>query len=276
MKNPIYYFLIFLMLSSGCGGGEEKAKSSRAVDKEALPSKSARALPLPPQQFRFEVLNEYPHDTAAYTQGLQYLDGVLYESTGLRGQSTLRKVDLETGKTLQSVHLDDRLFGEGMTVVDDRIIMLTYRENTGLVYERNNLKLTKTFSYPTSREGWGLTYNGEQLVMSDGTSNIYFLNVDSFQDEKVINVHDNNGPVDMINELEYIDGKIYANIYQQDYVVVINPETGVVESRINLIGLYNNEPIDNELNGIAYNPENKSLFVTGKRWTKLFEVKAVE
>lgn len=274
MKRTQYYFLVFLIFM-GCGGGEDKTTSSQSVANETT-ADSSIVLPPPPQQFRFEVLNTYPHDPSAYTQGLQYLDGVVYESTGLRGQSTLRKVDLETGEVMQSVQLDDRLFGEGITVVDDKIIMLTYRENTGLIYDRDNLELMKSFTYPKSREGWGLTYNGEQLIMSDGTSSIYFLNVDSLQDEKVINIHDNNGPVDMINELEYIDGRIYANIYQQDYIVVINPETGVVESRINLIGLYNHEAIDNELNGIAYNPENESLFVTGKRWTKLFEVKAVE
>lgn len=259
----------------GCGGGESKTTSSQSATNETAADTSVVLTPSP-QQFRFEVLNTYPHDPSAYTQGLQYLDGVVYESTGLRGQSTLRKVDLETGEVMQSVQLDDRLFGEGMTIVGDKIIMLTYRENTGLIYDRDNLKLMRSFTYPQSREGWGLTYNGEQLIMSDGTSSIYFLNVDSFEDEKIINVHDNNGPVDMINELEYIDGRIYANIYQQDYIVVINPETGLVESRINLIGLYNHDAIDNELNGIAYNPANKSLLVTGKRWTELFEVKAVE
>lgn len=263
------------MLSAGCGGGESKTASSQSTTIEAT-ADSSIVLPPRPQQFRFEVLNTYPHDPNAYTQGLQYLDGVIYESTGLRGQSTLRKVDLETGEVIQSVQLDDRLFGEGMTVVEDKIIMLTYRENTGLIYNRNNLELMKSFTYPKSREGWGLTYNGDQLIMSDGTANIYFMNVNSFQDEKMITVHDDKGPVDMLNELEYINGRIYANVYQQDHIIVINPETGVVESRINLIGLYNHEPIDNELNGIAYNPENKSLFVTGKHWTKLFEVKAVE
>lgn len=235
-------------------------------------------IPPPAKNYAFEVVNTFPHDTKAFTQGLQYADGVLYESTGRYGESTLRKVDLQTGKVLKSISLEDKYFGEGMTIVDDQLIVLTWQEHTAFFYDKANLTRKGSFSYGESKEGWGLTYDGQRLIKSDGTHRLYFLNAKSGAEEGSVAVYDENGPVNMLNELEYIDGKVYANVYGQEIIVIINPHTGAVEGRINLVGMYNEErqPVDNELNGIAYDASQKRLFVTGKLWSKLFEIKLIE
>jgi glutamine cyclotransferase len=201
-------------------------------------------------------------------------DGFLYESTGLYGSSTLRRVDLENGTVLQSHALPDAYFGEGITIVNDTIIQLTWENHTGFVYDKHSFKLLREFSYLT--EGWGITYNGSQLIMSDGTANLYFLDPVTFQKVGQVEVNDTS-PVTMLNELEYINGKVYANVWQQEKIAIINPQTGRVEGWINLSGIENlqNQDVNNVLNGIAYDANGNRLFVTGKRWPQLFEIKLV-
>src|SRR5690606_7763227 len=243
-------------------GGKEQVTYSNIV-----------VVPQPPKQYGFTVVNEYPHDTEAFTQGLQYENGHFYESTGQYGKSSLRRVVYQTGEVVQRVDLDDKFFGEGMTVIGDRIVQLTYREKVGFIYDKNTFAKIGEFSYGQSPEGWGLCYDGSRLIKSDGSSRLYFLNRDTYAEEGFIEVFDNRGPVDSINELEGNNVKIYANIYEDDVIVIINPTTGAVESKINLIGIYpNKQEFDNELNGIAYDSQGDRLFVTGKNWSKLYEI----
>ncbi|MEH6304051.1 glutaminyl-peptide cyclotransferase [Olivibacter sp. CPCC 100613] len=229
-----------------------------------------------PEQYSFSVVNTYPHDAHAYTQGLEYRDGFLYESTGQRGQSTLRKVELKTGKVVKKIDLPSKYFGEGMTIVGDKIVQLTWEEGVGLVYDKNSFEKVSEFPYQASKEGWGLCFDGQRLIKSDGTNRLYFLNKDNYKEEGFIEVYNNKGAVDKLNELEYIDGKIYANVYYSDVIVVIDPHSGAVEAEINLIGLLPQKDVTedtNVLNGIAYDQEGKHLYVTGKNWDKLFEIK---
>ncbi|TKC07558.1 glutaminyl-peptide cyclotransferase [Pedobacter frigoris] len=235
-----------------------------------------------PELYGYKIIKTYPHDTSSYTQGLEYHNGRLLESTGKEGHSTLRWVDISSGKALQKTDLDKQYFGEGSTLVGDKIVMLTYKTNTGMVYDAKTFKQLSTFPYQTSREGWGLCYNGKQLIMSDGSNRLYFMDKDTYKDQHAIDVYDNEGMVDSINELEYIDGKIYANIYTKNYLVVIDPSSGIVEKKIDLSGLLEDgyfkteEDISNNvLNGIAWDKQGKRLFVTGKKWPKLFEISLV-
>ncbi|WP_245586330.1 glutaminyl-peptide cyclotransferase [Olivibacter sitiensis] len=229
-----------------------------------------------PAQWSFSVENAYPHDVNAYTQGLEYHDGVLYESTGQNGKSSLRKVELQSGKVLQRYDLPEKYFGEGLTVVGDKIIQLTWEQGVGFVYDKATFTLEKEFPYQASAEGWGLCFDGTRFIKSDGSNRLYFLNKDSYREEGYIEVFNNKGAVNEINELEYINGKVFANIYYSDIIVVINPETGEVEAELDLTGLlpkreYTKET--NVLNGIAYNKAKNTLYVTGKNWPKLFEIK---
>lgn len=236
-------------------------------------------LPQPPQRYGFEVVNEFPHDPQAFTQGLEYENGILYESTGQTGRSTLRRVNYQTGEVLQRISMANDQFGEGLTVVGDRIIQLTWLNGIGLVYNKNTFQKTGEFSYGESKEGWGICFDGERLIKSDGTNRLYFLNKDTYAEEGFVEVFNHRGAVDQLNELEYIDGKVFANVYQQDIIVIIDPNTGVIEGEINLIGIYPEKEsmaYDNELNGIAYDRANDRLFVTGKNWSKLFEIKLVK
>ena len=223
--------------------------------------------------FTYKVVNTYPHDRAAFTQGLELDNGVLYENTGLNGQSTLRRVDLSSGKVLQSQALSSEYFGEGITVWKDQIIQLTWQSHLGFVYDKASFKLLKQFNYPT--EGWGLTHDDAYLIMSDGTPVIHFLDPNTLQEVKKIEVRDARGPVVNLNELEYICGEIFANIWQTDRIARISPETGQVIGWIDLSGLLNAQdrvpPVD-VLNGIAYDAAHDRLFVTGKLWPKLFEI----
>ncbi len=237
---------------------------------------------LTPELYGYTINKTHPHDTTSYTQGLEYHDGRLLESTGQDGHSTLRWVNIASGKAEQRIDLDKQYFGEGATLVDDKVVMLTYKNNMGFVYDAKSFKQLATFPYSTSREGWGLCYNGKQIIMSDGTNRLYFMDKNTYKDEHVIDVYDNNGIVDMINELEYIDGKIYANIYTKNYIVVIDPSSGIVEKKIDLSGLLeagyfktDNDIANNVLNGIAWDGAGKRLFVTGKKWPKLFEISLV-
>ncbi len=226
--------------------------------------------------YTYRVVNSYPHDRNAFTEGLVLEKGILYEGTGLRGHSTLRKVDLETGDILQIRELPAQLFGEGVTVYRDRVIQLTWQSNVGFVYDKNSFELLQEFNYAT--EGWGITHDGKRLIMSDGTSTLYFLNPDTFAEIGRIEVSDRDRPITRINEMEYVGDEIYANIWQTDRIVRIAPQTGQVTGWIDLEGLLSPEvypgPVD-VLNGIAYDARNDRLLVTGKLWPRLFEIELV-
>lgn len=227
-----------------------------------------------PELYECRIVNTYPHDTKAYTQGLFYDDGVLYEGTGQKGESSLRKVVLETGELIQSLNLPARYFGEGITAFDDKIIQLTWTSQTGFVYDKKSFKLINTLQYPT--QGWGITTDGKKLIMSDGTQTIYFLEPKYFTETGRIEVYDHEGAVRNLNELEYINGLVYANVYQKEEIIAFDPETGKVLKRIDCRKIipdgYHGE-IDNVLNGIAYDHKNERIFITGKRWPHLFEVR---
>ncbi len=231
-----------------------------------------------PARFTYKVVNTFPHDTSSYTEGLAYHSGRLLESTGEYGNSTLRWVDLQSGKPLQKTGIDKQYFGEGSALIGDKIIMLTYKEHIGFVYDAKTLKQLSTFPCSGARDGWGLTFDGARVLNTDGTSRIWFLNKDTYQDEGYLDVYDNDGQVDQLNELEYIGGKIYANIYTTDKIAIINPKSGVVEAYVDLSGLlpgkdkFANTDV---LNGIAWDEAGKRLFVTGKKWNKLFEIKLI-
>jgi len=221
------------------------------------------------------VVNTYPHDPNAFTEGLVYSDGYLYESTGLNGFSSLRRVDLTTGNILQEYNLSADYFGEGITSVNNTIIQLTWDTNIGFIYDKTSFALLENFSFNT--QGWGLTFDGKNLIMSDGTNNIYFLDPTTFERTGQIQVHDGNTPIININELEYINGDIYANIWHANTIAIINLQTGQVKAWIDLSGLpsENNPNPEAVLNGIAYDQTNNRLFVTGKDWPSLYEIKIV-
>lgn len=226
--------------------------------------------------YSYRVVNVYPHDRGAWTQGLVYENGALYEGTGRRGESSLRRVELETGEVLQFLALPERYFGEGITVYGDEIFQLTWKSQVGFVYDRDSFELQRIFIYPT--EGWGLTHDGQRLIMSDGTSTLHFLDPETLEETGQVQVHYGGRPVPALNELEYVQGEVYANVWKTNVVVRIDPQTGRVRDLINLAGLL--EPEDHAepvgvLNGIAYDAENDRLFVTGKLWPKLFEIELV-
>ena len=221
-----------------------------------------------------EIYNTYPHDSTAFTQGLVYNNGIFYEGTGLYGESTLRKVAIETGEVTQKIDLASEYFGEGITLFNDNIIQLTWREKKGFVYNKETFQLVAEFSYDS--EGWGITFDGEYLIMSDGTNLLYYLDPDNYSTIKQVSVTANGEAVNNLNELEYIKGNIYANIWQTDRIAVIEPE-GEVIGWIDLEGIlpYEDCPQKDVLNGIAYNPEENRVYVTGKFWCKLFELEFV-
>ena len=227
-----------------------------------------------PPTYGYRIVNRYPHDPDGFTQGLVFVDGFLFEGTGLHGRSSLRKVELATGTILQRRNLPARLFGEGVTVYGKKVIQLTWRANLGFVYDKDTFQLIETFHYPT--EGWGITHDGEHLIMSDGTSTLYFLHPETYKEVGLIKVHDRKGPVPDLNELEYVQGLIFANVWRTDKIAQISPETGEILGWIDLRGLLRPEDrvqrVD-VLNGIAYDQVNNRLFVTGKLWPRLFEIK---
>jgi glutamine cyclotransferase len=236
-----------------------------------------------PEAYTYKVEKTYPHDTSSYTEGLEYLDGIMYESTGEAGHSTIRKNNLETGKAIQLTKLGDQYFGEGLSVVGNKVIQLTYREKVGFVYDKSSLKLLNTFPNNVGAEGWGMCFDGKKLYMDDSTNKIWFLNKDTYQEMGSINVCDDKKQIDSVNELEYIDGKLYANVYQTDDILVINPKTGAVEQKIDMKNLYpeSERPAgrdwgNNVLNGIAYDAVTKRVFVTGKKWPKMYQVRFVK
>ncbi len=224
-----------------------------------------------PIAYTAHVVHEFPHDSSAYTQGLVYEDGTLYEGTGKRGKSTLRQVELETGKIVQLQSLDARLFGEGITVWDDHIIQLTWTSRVGLIYDKKTFREIGRFRY--SGQGWGLTHDGTHLIMSDGTSTLRFLDPKTFDVVRQLRVHSRGRRVHNLNELEYVNGEILANVWGENYIVKISPGSGQVTGFIDLSHLWR-QRTDPEavLNGIAYDAKGKRLFVTGKNWPKIFEI----
>lgn len=221
--------------------------------------------------YTYEIINTYPHDRTAFTQGLEFYNGFLYESTGLYSQSTLRKVDLQSGNVLQNISLPIEYFAEGITIFDNKIYQLTWRENTGFIYSVDTFSRISEFSYQT--EGWGITNDGTHLIMSDGSATLFFLDPQTLEVINQIEVIDQK-PIEKLNELEYIQGKIYANIWLEDKIAIINPQSGIIEAWINLTGLDEEESQESNkvLNGIAYDVQEDRLFVTGKLWSKLFEI----
>ena len=231
-----------------------------------------------PKLFTYKIINSYPHDITAYTQGLEFDDDLLYESTGLNGKSSLRTVEFRSGKVLKNKILDKSFFGEGLTLFKNMIIQLTWKSQKGFVYDKSSLNIKKSFPYQDSKEGWGLCNDGNRLYKSDGSQKIWLLNPRNFNEESYIQVMTNKLALKNINELEWVNGKIYANTYQfkKDVVVIINPKNGAVEGVIDFSGLkekVKQHPQLNVLNGIAYHKKRNTLFVTGKNWDKLFEVK---
>jgi glutamine cyclotransferase len=223
---------------------------------------------------KFEIVHVFPHDPNAYTQGLAYHKGVLYESTGINGKSSLRKVDLETGEILQKLDLAAEFFGEGITLFRNKIIQLTWRSRLGFIYALDDFRLIGQFSYPG--EGWGLTTDQESIYMSDGTADIRILDATNFVEKRRIRVHHERSPISLLNALEYVDGQIFANVWRKDKIVRISPENGTVLGWIDLSGLPappRREQSRAFSNGIAYDAEKKRLFVTGKLWPHMFEVK---
>ena len=228
------------------------------------------------REYRPEVIAEYPHDTGSYTQGLFFQDGRLFESTGQFGSSTFRQVELATGKALERLNFSDEYFVEGSVMFEGNLYILTWTNRKAFVYDAETLEYKSTWSYP--REGWGITTDGKQLIASDGTANLYFMNHNFALDHKVVVKYEER-PVRFLNELEYIDGKIWANVYTADEIVIINPKDGKVVGVVDCRGLLPRDLYTQQtdvLNGIAYNPEDGKIYLTGKNWPKLYEVRLVE
>lgn len=227
-------------------------------------------------RYTYQIINVYPHDPNAFTQGLVYEDGLFYEGTGLYGQSSLRRVDAASGEVQQMVSLDEPYFGEGIVTWQDQIVQITWRENTGFVYDKTSFELLQQFSYPT--EGWGITHDGEKLIMSDGTATLYFWDPETLSEIGQLEVIDDRGPVMRLNELEYVKGEVWANIWQTDFIARIDLATGQVVGWIDLSGLLDTavvtQPID-VLNGIAYDAATDRLFVTGKLWPQVYEIELI-
>ena len=232
-------------------------------------------------QYGYSIVNTYPHDTNAFTEGLFYSNGFLYESSGGGNGpdyiSTLRRTDLTTGAVLQEYTLPSQYFGEGIAIVNNEIIQLTWQSNIGFIYDKNTFALLGNFSFPT--QGWGLTYDGKELIMSDGSDNLYFLNPSTFKQTGGVQVHDGNSSIVNINSLDYINGEVYANIWLTNQIAIINPQNGQVKGMIDLTGLPASSAVDLNanyvLNGIAYDQQNDRLFVTGKDWNSLYEIKLI-
>jgi glutamine cyclotransferase len=240
--------------------------------KQVATGATAEGIPV----YSYQVVNSWPHDIEAYTQGLVFHDGVLFESTGLRGSSSLRRVELKTGKVKKKLEVAREYFAEGMTIFHDKIFQLTWQSHKGFVYDLKKFRQEGEFAY--KGEGWGLTHDDHSLILSDGTNRIRFLDPSSFEVQRTITVYDNGEPLTDLNELEYIKGEIYANIWKTDRIVRLDPATGKINAWIDMTGLHHegNDPdSENCLNGIAYDAGNDRLFVTGKRWPKLFEIRLV-
>lgn len=238
---------------------------------------------IPFTSYDVKIINSYPHDGTAFTQGLEYHDGFLYETTGKKGKSSLRKVEIKTGKIIQKIDLDKQYFGEGMTLFNDQIFFLTWKANKGFVYNLKSFDLESEFSYNRSKEGWGLTHSDTELIKSDGTPKIWFLDPSTQQEKRYIQAYTHKQRISQLNELEFINGKIYANYWRKPLIAIINPNNGIVEGIINLTSVVKEMEKtqklvkDNDvLNGIAFDSKNNRMFVTGKNWGKLFEIELIK
>jgi glutamine cyclotransferase len=248
-------------------------ENAEATDRVELVSNIA------PKLLKYTIVNTYPHDIHAYTQGLEFYLDTLYESTGQKGASFFRKYDYKTGKVYKQINLDAKYFGEGITFINNKLYQLTWQEKTGFVYNATTLKLEKSFTYDKDIEGWGLTNDGKYIYQTDGTEKIWKMDPTTLKMVDYINVYSLATKVKSVNELEWIEGKIYGNVYQKDAIAVINPKNGAVEGILNLADLktkITQLPDTDVLNGIAYNPKTKTIFVTGKNWDKMFEIKVSE
>jgi glutaminyl-peptide cyclotransferase len=228
-----------------------------------------------PKILTYSILNTFPHDTASFTEGLEFFEDFLYESTGQNGTSYINKTDYKTGKSIQKINLEAKYFGEGITFLNGKLFQLTWKDSIGFVYNAKTLKLEKSFKFDKKIEGWGMTNDKKNIYQSDGTEKIWTMNPENQKMINFVNVYTNSTKLKSINELEWINGKIYANIWQKDTVIIINPEDGSVEALIDFSGLRKlaNVTPDDTLNGIAYNPKTKTIFITGKKWDKMFEIK---
>jgi glutaminyl-peptide cyclotransferase len=297
-KLRIILILILFLIISACSPeqpssvpqnlytGTPAFPSDTTAGQKPIQNESVPASPTPENRiivpggtptFTYKVINKYPHQTDAWTQGLVFHDGILIESTGLRGRSKIQKFDLDSGLTLQTYLIPDHLFGEGITVLNGDLIHLTWQSHTGYVYSPDTFQIKQIFMYPF--EGWGITHNNEYLIISDGSSILHFFNPDSYLETYTIEVTSEDQPINNLNELEYINGEIYANIWKKDLIARIDPVSGQVIGWINLQGLVDIEnyldPID-VLNGIAYDPDSDRLLVTGKLWPHLYEIQLIQ
>lgn len=230
-----------------------------------------------PGNYTYKIKNTFEHSHRNYTQGLEFNNGFLYEGTGQYGESMLFKSDIDKNEVIQSLSLAQDVFGEGITILENKIYQITWQSQLGFVYDKNSFDKLYDFSYPT--EGWGLTNNGKELIMSDGSENIYFLDTEFMQETRKLEVYDHKGPIKNLNELEYIDGLIYANVYGSDIIVAIDAKNGKVLKRINLQGILSKKDVKHQidvLNGIAWDKDKQRLLVTGKWWPKLFEIELIE
>ena len=236
---------------------------------------------LTPKLFTYKIINEYPHDIESYTQGLEFYENRLFESIGLRGKSELREIEFKSGKVIRNLPIDDSYFAEGLTLLNEKIYQLTWQSKMGFIYDLESFELIDSFQYKKSIEGWGLCNDGKFIYKSDGTSKIWVIEPDNLEEIDFIQVTTNKSIISKINELEWINGKIYANTYQfnKDIILIIDPETGSVEGVVNFNGLkkkVKNHPEIDVLNGIAFNKNSKTIFMTGKNWSKLFELQIIE
>ncbi|HEU4510685.1 MAG TPA: glutaminyl-peptide cyclotransferase [Pyrinomonadaceae bacterium] len=263
LRNGVLAVALF-MTFSGCNtpANDGGAKVEPPVKTPVVP------------KYGYQILNIWPHDSNAFTQGLILVDGKLLESTGQEGSSSLRRVELETGKILKKVDVPVPYFAEGITVLNGKIYQLTWQHQMGFIYDLQSFERVGDFRY--QGEGWGLTTDGSSLIMSDGSNRLRFIDPASFRVTKIINVMDGATPVDALNELEFVQGEIYANIWHQDRIAVVDPQNGRVKAWIDLTGLIPEDELSDEeavLNGIAYDQSTNRLFVTGKLWPRLFEIK---
>jgi glutamine cyclotransferase len=269
---------IFSLQNSSLGEKMIKAEVFYDGKKEVALQKVIVVNGSTPKLYTYELLNTYPHDITSYTQGLEFYKGVLYESTGQYGESKLRALDYKNDAIINNVNLSRSYFGEGLTVLNDKIYQLTWKEGRGLIYDVNTFETLGSFNYGQSKEGWGLCNDGRQLYKTDGSENIWILNAETLEEERFVQAYTNKGRLTNLNELEWVEGKIYANRYQKNGVAIINPINGAIEAVLDFKDLKNkvtNHPGLDVLNGMAYNPDTKTLFVTGKRWDKLFEVRII-